>query len=197
MMISGNAKQGRAMLISANKLLIQLESDIEDEGTIQYRDTSYNIIHRLKQVLDKNQSSHLHHKREKIVSFEIAKHLFLIKIIKQVEHNYQNSRLSAELIAKRIAVSERQIYRIFKDYLNISPCSFIKIYRLEKALLHIKRGESLGNIAYSIGFSSHSYFSHCFKSRFGKTPTEFVKLVNHKNRQEFNNAWQDTDKSID
>ena len=175
------------MLIRANKLLIRGGSKL------QCRDKSYNIIHRLRQAFDKSESTPLPYDKDKIVSLEIARHLFLIKIIKEIERHYQNSILSVEFIATNIAVSERQIYRIFKDYLNIPPASFIKIYRLEKALLFIKRGETLGNIAFLVGFSSHSYFSHCFKSRFGKTPTEFIKSLNNKTRQDFNNHWQSID----
>lgn len=185
------------MLISAEKLLIGLDNDIADSTIIEQHNKSFNIVYRLMQAFDKNKNSHLPYDKEKVVSFEIARHLFLINIIKEIEAHYQNTKLSVELIAKIIAVSERQIYRIFKDYLNISPSSFIKIYRLEKALLHIKRGESLGNIAFTIGFSSHSYFSHCFKSRYGKTPSEFVKSLNNKARQEFDNDWQHVDNETD
>jgi AraC-like DNA-binding protein len=26
----------------------------------------------------------------------------------------------------------------------------------------------------AVGFNSHSYFSHCFRQHFGKTPSEFL-----------------------
>ncbi|NQZ13083.1 MAG: AraC family transcriptional regulator, partial [Algicola sp.] len=28
-------------------------------------------------------------------------------------------------------------------------------------------------VCFSVGFSSHSYFTRCFKAKFGQTPTEY------------------------
>ncbi len=110
---------------------------------------------------------------------------FLMKITKELEQNYVNPDLKVKTIAKNIAVSERQIYRIFKEMFDMTPVIFLQQYRLEKAFIHIQRGEAFGNIAFDVGFSSHSYFSHCFKNKYGETPSGFMKKLNNEQLAEY------------
>ena len=98
---------------------------------------------------------------------------FLIKFTKELQDGFENHHLKIEHIAKQIALSERQLYRNSKQYLTLSPCIFLRRYRLEKAINKIKQGDSLGNVSYEVGFSSHSYFCRCFKESFGDTPSIF------------------------
>ncbi|MCP4413182.1 MAG: helix-turn-helix transcriptional regulator [Gammaproteobacteria bacterium] len=102
---------------------------------------------------------------------------FLVKITKQLEQNYTNPDLKVNSLARNIAVSERQIYRIFKELLDTTPSNFLQLYRLEKAFSLMQQGETFGNIAFDVGFSSHSYFTHCFKNKFGQTPSAFMKTL--------------------
>ena len=108
---------------------------------------------------------------------DLDKHRFLVKITTELKYTYDNPDLKIEAIAQKIAVSERQIYRIFKELLNITPAIYLRLYRLEKAFCLIMQGESLGNIAFSVGFSSHSYFSRCFREKFGGSPSEYVSAI--------------------
>ena len=127
-----------------------------------------------------------------IYSDENSKHNFLIKITRALELTYDNADLKIAALANNIAISQRQIYRICNDTLNVTPATFLRLYRLEKSLWFIKQGESVGNIAFNVGFSSHSYFSRCFKQSFGYTPSEFVESLKDIERQNLNNDWQDT-----
>jgi AraC-like DNA-binding protein len=45
---------------------------------------------------------------------------------------------------------------------------------LQKAAILISSGHSISEAAYAVGFDTASYFSHCFKEEYGKTPTEFL-----------------------
>ena len=102
---------------------------------------------------------------------------FLIKFTKELQERFENHHLKIEHIAKQIALSERQLYRNSKQYLKLTPGCFLRRYRLEKAITKIKQGNSLGNISYEVGFSSHSYFCRCFKESFGDTPSVFIDCI--------------------
>lgn len=104
-------------------------------------------------------------------------HGLLLNLAEQLEESFEDAELTIEVLAKNLAVSERQLYRKFKDLLNTTPGKFLRTYRLEKAFWLIKQGESLGNIAYMVGFSSHSYFSRCFKEKYGIAPSEYSKTL--------------------
>jgi AraC-like DNA-binding protein len=103
---------------------------------------------------------------------------FLIKFTKELKDGFENHHLKIEQIAKQIALSERQLYRNSKQYLALTPCTFLRRYRLEKSISMIKKGNALGNISYEVGFSSHSYFCRCFKESFGETPSVFIDSLN-------------------
>ena len=38
----------------------------------------------------------------------------------------------------------------------------------------VKKTDNISQIAYQVGFNDQSYFTKCFKKKFGKTPTEFA-----------------------
>lgn len=100
--------------------------------------------------------------------------VFLKRFIEQIETNIENPQLKVAEIAKSLAMTERQLYRKLKGVINVTPSEYLKNYRLDKALSLLKSGEPVGNIAFDVGFSSHSYFSRCFKAKFGKSPSEFA-----------------------
>jgi AraC-like DNA-binding protein len=57
----------------------------------------------------------------------------------------------------------------------LTPAETIRYYRMEKASLLLLEGSSPGVVAYEVGFTSHSYFSRCFKTRYRCLPCNFKK----------------------
>jgi len=102
---------------------------------------------------------------------------FLINLTEQLEAKFDNPELTIEQLATSLAVSERQLYRRFKVLLKTTPGKFLRAYRLEKAFGLIRQGEALGNVAFMVGFSSHSYFSRCFKNKYGMVPSVYFKSL--------------------
>ena len=53
---------------------------------------------------------------------------------------------------------------------------YLRTIRLTKAerMIEEKQG-NISEIAFSVGFSSPSYFAKCFKEEFGYTPSDFVE----------------------
>ena len=125
-----------------------------------------------------------------IIENDIDKYCFINKVKKELEQSYKDPEIKIAVIARNIAISERQLYRFFKKYLNITPNKFIMAYRLEKAFNLLIQGESLGNVAFDVGFSSHSYFSRCFKNKYGTAPSEIQNGMANNHRQDIRYFWQ-------
>lgn len=90
--------------------------------------------------------------------------------------NITLSSLSAEC-----GVSTSTLNRLFKQFLNVSPISYIIFRRLERArhLISIK-DLSLKEISSQCGYARESFFSRAFKQRFGVSPNDYRKfLVTH------------------
>ena len=79
-------------------------------------------------------------------------------------------------IAARIGTSVRNLERMFKRNLQVSPARYYLSLRLEKAReLLIHTNLSTLEIALQCGFSSSSYFARCFQREFGKRPSDVRK----------------------
>jgi AraC-like DNA-binding protein len=97
---------------------------------------------------------------------------------KATDYILENSdvNLNSEKVAGFIGISLRTLQRLTKEELNCTPTGFIYLVKLNKAaeLIKLKSG-NIAEIAYSLGFSSPSYFSKIFKNHFGMTPLEYQK----------------------
>lgn len=77
-------------------------------------------------------------------------------------------------IAEAIGVPLRQIERGFRKELGVSPSTFYRNMRLERArwLLH-HSGLSITQTAFECGFADTSHLTRSFKSHFRELPTEY------------------------
>lgn len=106
--------------------------------------------------------------------FGISEQDFLRKLNKIIEKNIENSNYTVEEIAKDLYISRVQLYRKVKAIFGISVSEHIINIRLEKSKELLKiNNQNISEIAYAIGFSSPSYYSTAFKSKYGITPTEY------------------------
>ena len=95
---------------------------------------------------------------------------------KHIYENIDDSSFSVEQLATKLSISRVQLYRKIKSILNISISDYILNIRLEKAKTLLQDSKlSISEVAYSVGFSSPSYFSSSFKNKFGKTPKLYRK----------------------
>jgi transcriptional regulator GlxA family with amidase domain len=53
--------------------------------------------------------------------------------------------------------------------------------RLHHAKKMLEQNElTVNEVAYRAGFSSHAYFSKCFREEFGRTPKEYIQQYSKK-----------------
>jgi AraC-like DNA-binding protein len=70
-------------------------------------------------------------------------------------------------------MSRSQLHRKLVALLDKSPSDLIRQTRLQRARdLLQRKAFSPSEVAFKVGFNSHSYFSKCFKEEFGVSPGE-------------------------
>lgn len=100
----------------------------------------------------------------------------LLSIVQLMQANIEFP-LSLETLAQRSGSSRRHIERLFRTVLDQTPGQFYRSVRLDHArTLLSTTNESLLSVATACGFESVSHFTKCFKTRYGMTPTDFLKL---------------------
>ena len=99
---------------------------------------------------------------------------FKNSFISLVEENLSDPSFGAKEICAAMGHSRVQLYRKVKKIMGYSVNDYIQSVRLKKAkqLLH-DHELSISEIAYKVGYSSPSYFSTAFKSKYELTPSEF------------------------
>jgi len=106
-----------------------------------------------------------------------SKEDFLQTVHTTIFQNLQNEDFNAAILAEEMCLSRSQLHRNLKAYTNFAASRYIRRFRLKiAAKLIAQKSNSIGQIAFKVGFNNLSYFSKCFKEELGKTPMEYAKL---------------------
>ncbi|MBT8260682.1 MAG: helix-turn-helix transcriptional regulator [Flavobacteriaceae bacterium] len=101
---------------------------------------------------------------------------FLTNLMDYVEKIWNDSSFNISQLSEPLQYSKSQVYRKLKALTDKSPSTFIRDYRLKKAM-HLLRHKNdyISNIAEQTGFKSSTYFSKCFKDRFDILPSKYLQ----------------------
>jgi len=83
--------------------------------------------------------------------------------------------LNLNLLSHFRFVSKFHLLRLFKKYYGQTPKQYLTETRIEKSKEYLKKGMSITETCFAIGFESPCSFSTLFKNRTGRTPAEFKK----------------------
>lgn len=99
----------------------------------------------------------------------------IMRMCEYIRENCVDNAFRVADMADRFHISEAHMRRIFASEIRISPAAFLMNARLDLAKNRLARDveASIGEIAFSCGFSSVYYFSSAFKQRVGCTPSEY------------------------
>ncbi len=97
-------------------------------------------------------------------------HPKLLEAIDIIEKNLSEPLSQAEL-ARNVGLSTRQLERLFKLYLKVTPSRYYLETRLKHAQkLLIQTSLSVLEVALACGFASASHFAKCYRGMFGHPP---------------------------
>lgn len=99
----------------------------------------------------------------------------LVVIKNFIQHNL-NVNLSMDQLAAVGNCSKSTVYRLFDEYCKLSPGAYILKERMAYAqTLLLQPDRNISDVAYTLGFSSVSYFVKQFKAVYKHTPGEYIK----------------------
>ena len=92
-----------------------------------------------------------------------------------------DSEFGVQELANEVGISRVHLNRKMKDKYGYSPNVFIRAYRLKQAAYLLAHNKvNVSEVAYRVGFSTHSYFSSSFREYFGMSPKDFVLTYSDK-----------------
>ena len=96
----------------------------------------------------------------------------LIAAIAMMEAAHDEPRPVQE-IAAAVALSTRQLERLFEKYLGSSPSRFYLKVRIDRArAMLLQTTKPILDIAVGCGFASASHFSRCYRAQYGHKPSD-------------------------
>ncbi|MCJ8271958.1 MAG: ATP-binding protein, partial [Psychrosphaera sp.] len=101
-----------------------------------------------------------------------AEHEFVKRLNSELDKNYLNADFNVTALAEKLFISRQQLTRKVKALMAMLPSDYLWHYRLEKAVLLLKQGVNAGDVAFMVGYASHSSFSQSFKAKYGISPTD-------------------------
>lgn len=103
---------------------------------------------------------------------------FVQSLFTTLEENWQDIHFDVTEFCQALAVSKSRLYRATVALWGVPPNGLLKEFRLDKARELLKKQS--GNIAqttFDAGFSSPSYFTKCFKKKFGLLPAMYLDAL--------------------
>lgn len=95
----------------------------------------------------------------------------LIEVARLMETHIEET-LSFEEIARLVSLSQRQLQRMFKYYLDVTPTHYYLQLRLRRAReLLLQTTMSIMSVTVACGFQSSCHFSKAYRNQFGRSPS--------------------------
>jgi AraC-like DNA-binding protein len=121
---------------------------------------------------------HHQEKGQKFFTLPPKDEALLEVLFQKLEDNWQNPDFDLDNFCQELALSKSQLYRKTISLTGLSPNILLKEYRLEKAKELLRKGEfNIAQITFEAGFTSPSYFTKCFKKKFGLLPMAYLELL--------------------
>ena len=96
----------------------------------------------------------------------------------KLEENSHDPEFDLTDYCQAMAMSKSQLYRKTIALTGLSPNLLLKEFRLEKAKeLMKKQRYNISQITFDSGFTSPSYFTKCFKKKYGLLPMTYLDLL--------------------
>ena len=99
-------------------------------------------------------------------------------LFSKLDENWQDPDFDIAEYCQAMAMSQSQLYRKTTALTGLSCNILLKEFRLEKAKELMKKHRyTISQITFDSGFTSPSYFTKCFKKKYGLLPMEYVDLL--------------------
>ena len=133
------------------------------------------IAGKIKELVSKEL---LQLKKNSLLMLSLPDEDFLNGLFTHLEEQFHEPGFDVPEYALAMSMSTPQFYRKTTGLTGKSCNALLKEFRLKKALDLLKTQRySVSQVTFDTGFTSPSYFTKCFKTRYGLLPMEYLELL--------------------
>jgi len=160
-------------LLGSNlKALTNRVLDLRDFWSVGARWFQHNVQNNGSEAIRIDNLNHYFLKQLEVYSVDSQKIIPVLQKLEQMTGYLQVGKVATEL-----GVSYKWLYRRFVDDLGMTPKSYLRILRFDRAcyMLDHYRGINETNIAHQCGYYDQAHFLHEFKKIMRISPGEYVR----------------------
>ena len=136
-------------------------------------DSQIAIASNIKELVSKD-----FQKKNDFLSLSPQDESFLKLLYNRLEEKWQDPEFDIPEYCQAMAMSQSQLYRKTTALTGLSCNILLKEFRLENAKRLMKKQRyTISQITFESGFTSPSYFTKCFKKKYGLLPMEYIDLL--------------------
>lgn len=133
------------------------------------------LIGQHDRLADELRDSRVAHAHEQTVEVESLDDRQLAIIARAIEDNLGDATLNVSRLSELTGINGKQLYRLVKKHLDLTPVDYIRRVRLQRAAALLQhRSFTVSEVSYMTGFNSPSYFAKCFQAHYGCRPSEYT-----------------------
>ena len=110
---------------------------------------------------------------KRVLGYEYFDNPSFNSLLAYIDEHYMEELHCSEC-AEMFNMSQSNILRLYKKYLNCSFTDYINDVRIHKAIEMLERGDSIKDVSGSVGYNNLNYFYRIFKKKMGVTPKEYI-----------------------
>ncbi|WP_390915529.1 helix-turn-helix domain-containing protein [Pseudosulfitobacter sp. SM2401] len=108
---------------------------------------------------------------DRFSDFRVRRSLRLIK-------ERMGEDIEMEQLARSVGLSRPHFFKLFKQYMGVTPNVYMNTLRSERAIEELLKTEkTVTDIAFDLGFSSQASFTRFFSSNVGIAPSEYRRVA--------------------
>ncbi|KAA6343139.1 Sensor histidine kinase TodS, partial [termite gut metagenome] len=171
------------IIITAKSMIMHIKEGFQC-GADDYVVKPFNmdvLLYRIRNILAaRERLKELYGKRFSLESLGIETtsidERFMQKFFEIIEKHIANSELNVGVLCKEIGMGRASFYRKLKAITGLSPIDLIRNKRLEIAAKMLTDTDmTISEISFKVGFNSNTYFTTCFRTLYGISPTEYIQ----------------------
>jgi len=137
---------------------------------------------RVKNLIQQRRKLREKYRMEFVTSDQFSKEIaarrddFINRVVECINEHLGEPDFGVQQLAEDIGFSRSQLHRKILALTGYVPQEFIRNIRLKQAARMFHEGyTNITEVLYTVGFSTPSHFSQCFRDLFGLNPSDYLK----------------------